>query len=315
MKRLQNKIAEGGLALPMTALLGIAVWLQSGLITHQLWPQLACFIVSVYLLREMSNHNSLLRVRSRMVSSTFIMLSCTASFLFPQLVGIFVQLCFIIALIMLFQTYQDQQATGTSYYAFLFVSLSSLAYVHTLLYVPLLWLLMATQLQSFSWRTWLSSFLGVLTPYWFILIWLLTPFSHTEEAGIDLSMLGTHFSKLAQIEWSLQSLDLSRIIVLVFTLVLAAIAIAHFWQRSFEDKIRIRLLYGFFTTMTTVTLAVIILQPHHYDVLMCIAFVCASPLIAHLLTFTSSRLSNIMFFVTLALTLVIIVLNLFVISQ
>ncbi len=250
-----------------------------------------------------------------MVSSTFIMLSCTASFLFPQLVGIFVQLCFIIALIMLFQTYQDQQATGTSYYAFLFVSLSSLAYVHTLLYVPLLWLLMATQLQSFSWRTWLSSFLGVLTPYWFILIWLLTPFSHTEEAGIDLSMLGTHFSKLAQIEWSLQSLDLSRIIVLVFTLVLAAIAIAHFWQRSFEDKIRIRLLYGFFTTMTTVTLAVIILQPHHYDVLMCIAFVCASPLIAHLLTFTSSRLSNIMFFVTLALTLVIIVLNLFVISQ
>jgi len=250
-----------------------------------------------------------------MVSSTFIMLSCTACFLFPQLTGGIVQLCFVIALLMLFLTYQDQQAAGYSYYAFLFVSLSSLAYVHTLVYVPLLWLLMATQLQSLSWRTWLSSFLGVLTPYWFVLLWLLTPFSHPEERGIDLSMLATHFSAWGHFEWSLQSFDLSRIIVLVFTIVLSGIAILHFWQRSFEDKIRIRLLYGFFTTMTIFTLALIFLQPHHYDVLMRIAFVCASPLIAHLLTFTSSRLSNILFFVTLALTMGIIVFNLILFSQ
>jgi len=314
MKRLQNKIAEGGMTLPATALLAVVVWLLSGLIEHQLWPQLACFIASAYLLIELSNYNALLRTRSRMVSSTFLMLSCTASFLFPQLIGGIVQLCFIIALVMLFQTYQDQQAVGTSYYAFLFVSLSSLAYVHTLVYVPLLWLLMATQLQSLSFRTWTSSLLGLLTPYWLILLWLLTPFGHSEEAGIDLSIFVTHFSAWGAFDWSMQSFDLSRIIVLAFTLILSGIGIIHFWQRSFEDKIRIRLLYGFFSTMTIATVGMIILQPHHFDVLMRIAIVCASPLIAHLQTFTNSRLSNILFFVTLALTLGIIVFNLPIIN-
>jgi len=103
--------------------------------------------------------------------------------------------------------------------------------------------------------------------------------------------------------------------VLAFTIVLSGIAVLHFWQRSFEDKIRIRLLYGFFTTMTAVTLGMVFVQPQHFDVLMRIAFVCASPLIAHLLTFTSSRLSNIMFFVTVALALGIITYNLYIFNQ
>ena len=44
--------------------------------------------------------------------------------------------------------------------------------------------------------------------------------------------------------------------------------------------------------------------------LMPICLVCASPLIAHLLTFTSSRFSNILFFVILAITLGLTVFNL-----
>ena len=313
MKRPQNIIAEGGLTLPAAALFGIVVWLLAGLVQQQLWPQLACFIATVYVLVELTNQNALLRVRSRMVSSTFIVLSCAASFLLPQMTGGIVQFCFVVAFLLLFQTYQTSHSIGRTFYAFTAIGLASIAFVHVLWYVPVLWILMATQLQSLNWRTWLTSLLGLALPYWFALLWFLLPFNLSDEWTTDLTPLADHFSQLANI--AIQSpltshLFLGGLLVFILTIILAAIGMAHFWQYSFEDKIRIRLLYGFFTAMTAVTVLFILVQPQHFDVLMRLLTLCASPLIAHVLTFTSSRLSNILFFVALALAVAITVFNL-----
>lgn len=313
MKRPQNIIAEGGLTLPVAALFGIVVWLLSGLVQQRLWLQLACFVATVYVLIELANQNALLRVRSRMVSSTFIVLSCAASFLLPQMTGGIVQFCFVVAFLLLFQTYQTSHSIGRTFYAFTAIGLASIAFVHVLWYVPVLWILMATQLQSLNWRTWLTSLLGLAMPYWFALLWFLLPFNLSDEWTTDFTPLADHFSKLADI--AIQSpitshLFLGGLLVFILTIILATIGMAHFWQYSFEDKIRIRLLYGFFTAMTAVTVLFILVQPQHFSVLMRLLTLCASPLIAHVLTFTSSRLSNILFFVALALALALAVFNL-----
>ena len=145
-----------------------------------------------------------------------------------------------------------------------------------------------------------------------ILVFLL-PFNLSAEWTTDLSPLADHFTQLVDISPLSQftsHLFLGSILVLVLTLVLAAIGIAHFWQYSFEDKIRIRLLYGFFTAITAVTVFFIIVQPQHFDVLMRLLTLFACPLIAHVLTFTSSRLSNILFFVALALAVALTAFNL-----
>ena len=313
MKRPQNIIAEGGLTLPVAALFGIVVWLLSGLVQQRLWLQLACFVATVYVLIELTNQNALLRVRSRMVSSTFIVLSCAASFLLPQMTGGIVQFCFVMAFLLLFQTYQTSHSIGRTFYAFTAIGLASIAFVHVLWYVPVLWILMATQLQSLNWRTWLTSLLGLAMPYWFALLWFLLPFNLSDEWTTDFTPLADHFSKLADI--AIQSpitshLFLGGLLVFILTIILATIGMAHFWQYSFEDKIRIRLLYGFFTAMTAVTVLFILVQPQHFSVLMRLLTLCTSPLIAHVLTFTSSRLSNILFFVALALALALAVFNL-----
>ena len=303
------------MTLPVAALFGLCTWLLIGLWKYQLWPQLACFVASVYLLLELSNQNALLRIRSRMVSSTFILLACTANFLLPHLTGGIVQLCFIASFLLLFQTYQNPQATGQTYYSFVAVGLASIAYIHVLWYVPLLWILVRTQLQALSWRTWFSSLLGLATPYWFFLLWLTMPFGRPEGWIPDLSPLGSHFSQftpqLSSLHIHLSLLTTPSLLVLLFTLVLAVTGIVHFWQFSFEDKIRIRLLYGFFTTMTLFTVAFILIQPQHFNVFMPLCFVCASPLIAHVVTFTSSRLSNILFFAALTLAAALTIFNFF----
>ena len=316
MKRLQNRIAEGGKTLPTAAAFGVLVWLAIGLVQRQLWPQLACFVASVYLMVELTNQNALLRTRSRMVSSSFILLSCQSCILFPQLTGAVVQLCFVVAFILLFQTYQDQQSTGRVFYAFVVVGLSSLFFVHTLWYVPALWVLMATQLQSLSVRTWLASLIGLATPYWLALLWLMVPWGvGPTQWSLSLQPLADHFGELADIRYALPPYPLERGILLLFALVLAAGGIMHFWSRSFEDKIRIRLLYGFFITLTALTVLFILAQPQHYDVLMRVLAVCASPLIAHVFTFTSSRLSGILFFTAIALSVALTVLSALTTSQ
>jgi hypothetical protein len=187
---------------------------------------------------------------------------------------------------------------------------------------------MATQLQSLSWRTWWASLLGLTMPYWFALLWFLLPFNLSAEWTTDLSPLANHFSQLADVSLPLidsnaqspalnsqfsilHSHFLPGLLVFALTVILAVIGMAHFWQYSFEDKIRIRLLYGFFITMTSVTALFILLQPQHFDVLMRLLTLCACPLIAHVLTFTSSRLSNILFFVALALVVALTAFNLF----
>ena len=302
MKRLQNRIAESGLLLPVMAVYGLGVWLLGGLLTRQWWPQLACFVLSAYLMVELTNVNALLRVRSRMVSATFIALSCTMCFLFGSLTGGLLQLFVIASLLLLLSTYQMPQALERVFYAFVLIGLASIFFVQILFFVPLLWLLMATQLQALSWRTWLASVLGILTPYWFLMLWFLYQ--------QDFSPLVAHVATLTHIQVPHFTFQAGPVMAFAFTLVLAAAGIVHFWQYSFEDKIRIRLLFGFFTAMTVFTLFLAIVQPQHFGVLLRLSFVVVSPLVAHLFTFTSSRLSNMLFFAALAVALAITVFNL-----
>lgn len=283
---------------------GALVWGLSLLFRGGAWPQLVCFAVSCYLMVELSNANALLRVRSRMVTATFIALSCAASPLFASFTGTFVQLCFIIAMLLLFLTYQRPDSVGRIYYAFLFVGLSSMAFVQVLYFVPLLWLLMATQLQSFSIKGLSATLLGLITPYWIASVWCL--FER------DFTPMTEHFAKLAQlaVPYRDMTINIGLLAVVVLTVVLSITGIVHFWLHSFEDKIRIRLLYGFFTSMLLFGTLLLCLQPQHYEVLIPLLTVFASPLIAHFLTFTQSRLTNIVFIVVGVLTLALIVLNL-----
>lgn len=307
-KRWQNRVAESNFTLPLMTLYGIGVWVASGLVAHHWWGQLACFAVSVYLMIELSNSNALLRVRSRMVSSTFIALSCLLCGQFGSLSGGIVQLCMVAAIIILFRTYQHRQLPGLVYYAFLCIGLGTTVFARLFYFVPVLWLLMATQLQSLGWRSWLASLLGLATPYWFGSLW----FIYQQ----DFAPLGDHFAQLAQVATgsdylsALLSLSIGQSAAFVLTMVLTLMGMMHFWYMSFEDKIRIRLLYGFFAVLCLLSALFLLLQPQHYDVLMRLVIVSGSPFVAHYFTLTHSRFTNIMFCVALVLTLVLMLFNL-----
>ena len=287
----------------------MGIWLLCGFINKQWWIQASCLAVSTYLMVELNNINALIRIYSRMVSCAFLILACSACFLFPSIQGAIVQTFVIGTLLLLFLTYQEQQSVGIIYYAFILWSIATIASPQLLYYVPLLWLFMGTHLQSLSWRNWGASILGLLTPYWICSCWLIWQ--------RDFTPLVLHFSQLITFQAPFQYtiLDIGHIAVYALLVLLSIIGTVHFIRQHHYDKIRIRQLYGFFIWMNLTTALFIALQPQHYDVLIRIMFVCTAPLIGHFLALTHTKVTNIAFFLIVIVTLVVTGYNLWMSSS
>lgn len=308
VKHIQNHVAKSKLTLPSMAVYSCVVWLLAGVATNNWWPQFFCFGLSTFLMIELNNSNALIRIYSRMVSCSFLGLSCAAPFLFSSLSGSVVQICFIAAVLLLFQTYQDQASTGRCFYAFAFIGVASFFFVQILYFVPFVWVLMLINLLCMNWRTLMASVLGLLTPYWFLLVYLI-------YFG-ELQALTDHFAELTH--WSspcdFSVLSDGQLLVLAFCLLMALTGIVHFWRNSYRDKIRIRLLYGCFTMLLVIVAVLLLLQPQHYSVLIRLLIVVISPLIGHFLALTQTRLTNIAFFAIAAATLALTIYNLWMLS-
>ena len=306
MKRLQNKISESYLALPVTSAYAAGVWVFCGLFQEKWWIQFCCLALSTFLMEKLNNSNALIRIHSRMVSCSFLVLSCMASFLFPSLVNAICELFFIGALLFLFYSYKDKDSPGVTYYGFLLIGLASVGYVHILWLLPALWVLMFTNLQSLSWRTLMASLMGIITPYWFLLCWYF--YQDYPEA------LVSHFEALGhfQMPFDFSSLSRHQMVTFFFVLALAILGSLHFWRSSYQDKIRIRMFFGFFIRADFFLIILFCLQPQHYDLLLRLMIVNTTPLIAHFIALTGKRVTNIMFCCMVVIALVITAYNIWI---
>ncbi|MBR1462979.1 MAG: hypothetical protein IJ604_06315 [Prevotella sp.] len=306
VKRFQNKVAEGRYVLPIVAAYALGIWYLGGLVGQKLYVQLAFTVLSTYLMVELNNSNALIRVYSRMVSCSFLALTCITSFLFPSLRIALLTLCFITFYTIIFHTYQDKQSPGLTFYAFLCIGLASLAFVQVLFLVPFLWLIMAFYLMAFSHKMFWASIIGITTPYWFLL-----PFSLITD---NIDLLAGHFVQIAQFEplFQYQQLNGNHVISLLFIIMLYAIGSIHYMRRSYLDKIRTRMLHFTFIAVGALTLLFIILQPQHMEPLLAILIINTSPLIAHFIALTHTRVTNIVFCVLIISALILTAVNLWI---
>ena len=299
IKRLQNHIAESRYALPVTAGYAMVIWLLGGLLLHQWWLQLACFALSAYFIVLLNNANALIRIYSRMVSCSFLVLSCMACFLFDSFKGGATQLCYIVSNVLLFHCYRDEKATGWMFYASICLGLASTLWVQILYFVPFIWVLTVTELSALNHKTLAASLLGLLTPYWLGAGWFVY-----QQRTADLV---DHFAALAQWEplCDYSHVTWQQVLVFAMTVVLLVTGIVHFWRRSYNDKIRTRQLYTFFMVMALLAIVLLVLQPQHYDVLMRLLIINTAPFAAHFVALTYTKLTNIAFCVIVGLCLLI----------
>lgn len=300
MKRLQNKIAESRRTLPFAMLYGTAIWLLAGLIKEQWWLQFACFVLSILLIMRINSKNLLIRIYSRSVSVAFIFLSCAAVLLFPSWRGGVVQTCFIATLMLLYDSYQDNTAVDKAYFAFLLLGIATMFDVHVLFYLPLVWFMMIVIVYALSWRTFLASLLGLITPYWFMIGWMLWQKEENFETLFGL------FARqdILQFPFDFETIPIPTQLVIIFTAVMMVIGSLHFIHSSFRDKIRVRQLYYSFIIIGFYSLALLVLQPQN-ELAFRMLIISTSPLIGHYWALTNSRISNIIV-CTLSIALILL---------
>lgn len=310
MKRLQNRIAESRFALPVTAVYATAAWLAGGLILNNSYLEFATFAVSAYLMAELNNRHALIRMYSRMVSCSFLVLSTLAASVLnnPAKAAAspniwIVQLCFIVAYLFLFSSYQDKRAQGKMFYAFMAIGVASTQFVQALFFVPLLWVLMATNLMAFSSRNLWASIIGLTVPYWF--------YGGYFALTGNINYLTAHFAPGAWLKplFITGGADAATIVTTAFTATVTVIGAVHFIRNSYKDKIRTRMLYEMLITVTAFCLAFMLLQPGHLPMLMGILIIHSSILAGHFFALTSTRLTNITFCVLTAAAVALTAVN------
>lgn len=302
-KRLQNRIAESRLTLPVTSVIMLALWLAGGLVEKQLYVRLALVGASTYLMMELNNRNALIRTYSRMVSCSFLALTTMAAFAFRSVETLGVQACMIMVYAILFSCYQDKTAYGKAFYAFFFLSVASTFFIQILFFIPFLWIFIRTNMMAFSIRILWSSLIGLLVPYWFLACY------HVFNG--DISLLVTHVSSIAQFSplWKYDNIDEHRLATFVFVTLISITGTIHFLRNSYKDKIRTRRIYEMLMMMNVLILLFIILQPQHIEELSALMIIHAGVLVAHFITLTNTKITNIAFYVLLSVWTVLTVYN------
>ena len=306
MKRFQNKAAESRISMPVAAAYGLGIWLVAGLVLHHWWIQFACFVMSTFIMVELNNSNALIRIYSRMVSAAFIFLSCAACFFFSSLSGSILQLCMIASLYTLFRCYQDKTATGWTFYTFLLLGLASLAEAHALYFVPIYWVIMFLTIYSLSWRTFSASILGLLLPYVVYVTGILF------RNNGDFTPIIDHLEPLICyiLPYDYRSLPLPMVLTYALLIAMTITGIVHYVRTSFHDNIRIRQLFYTLMLLDVFSALLVAFQPQHAEVMLRMMIITASPLIGHFISLTSTRITNIAFFVIIAITVLITGFNL-----
>jgi len=315
MKRLQNRIAESRYALPVCLIYAITVCLLFSQAlslpdftfdyTKVLWQPLVCLIISALLMVQINNTYSLIRIYSRMISCSFLMLSVAAIQLYPSMEGAYFTLSFTAFLLAFFRSYQEKRNAVYIFYAFLFLSIGSVFFPQVLFYVPFLWAAMMFNLMAFSGRTFMASILGIIAPYWFITGYALL--TGNWQPFIN------KFLEIAQFETPFM-FDISKyydiLPTFIFLVMVSVVGLIHYLRKSYADKIKTRMLYQIIMILYGLTVLFIVLQPQHYNYLLRIMIITISPLIAHFFALTITRLTNFTFIIITIATIAMTVYNL-----
>ena len=304
-KLLQNRIAESRRSLPVTAVCAVAVLLlmPRSVPTHALMLAIGTFLMLI-----MNNSNALIRIYSRMVSCSYIVLNVMLTTVFAGyqpaepltcIPGIIhcdiVQLCLIAAYLIIFNAYQDKQSQGHAFYAFLLIGVASLFFVQILLFVPLLWLLMARNMMAFSPKICVASLLGTALPYWFAA-------AYCAVVG-NTTPLTDHFTDMVRLCTAAELLaaagetPINTLVSLAFILLLTVTGMVHFVRNSYKDKIRTRMIYEMLMSVGVFAIILLLWQPQHTLMLTTVLSVGASVLTGHFIALTNTRVTNITFII------------------
>lgn len=225
-----------------------------------------------------------------MVSCAFLVLGTMTIAAIGSIQVLTVQLCFIIAYLLLFSFYQEKQAQGRMFYTFACIGTASIVFPQAIFFVPVIWILAGTNLRAFSGRNFWASIIGLTAPYWFYIGYC----ALTGNMNYINELLDVQIWDMSQSIMTVQIQPDVAVSLSVITLT-SIIGVIHFLRDSYKDKIRTRMIYELFIIMSIFIITFIIVQPQHVEMLTALLTVNAAILTGHFIALTNTRAANIVF--------------------
>ena len=318
-RRWQNKIAESSATLPVACVVTTLLWWlpQATYSTDYLLGLAACALTT-YVIIETNAVNALLRIRSRMVSSLFLLLMAVCGFLHPLQHATLVLFFLAGSFYFLLRTYEKLRPEADTFHSFLCLSLASLFWPSVwLLFIIQLWNL-GVYLRALQWKSFGAAFMGLLLPYVF---WgtaafalgepapflaqcaaIIQPFTETfawqwliqlgQTADWNGFWSGVHLGLSERLTLAAQT-HLPELLALLLIILWGLTGFIHYLRKSYDDKIRVRMCHYTFMTILVCLWLWLLLRPSDLQYLLPLLLLTTAPSAAHFIALTHTRLTNL----------------------
>ena len=241
---------------------------------------MALMIGGAFLLHRANYALMLIREKTLLPFLFFILLISTNPDFFPlksTSLGVF---CLIFAVYQLFTSYHDPESMGKAYNAALLIGVGSLLWIHILWFLPLFWYGMY-RFRSLNVRTFMASFLGVSTVYWFVLGWCVWQKDFSPFIIPFTSLFKIHFLQIKGtfIDW----------IGLIYVALITIIASINILAHEYEDNLRTRQFLSFVIVLAIWSFVLFFIYEQSSEEYLEMACVPSSILMAHFCTVVHNR--------------------------
>ena len=304
----QKNIASNRFTLVVVSIFAAIVWVVYDMTPHQAGESeegvfslsfvlgFALCALAVYLMAELNTRYVLLRISSRMLSTCLVMLCAAASMLHHLSPAHLMLVCAVASYFPMFATYQRPYSTTRIFLEYLFIGLASYLFPQVLYLVPVYWVVQG-MLRALTFRSWVASLLGIITPYWF-----LVSYAYITD---KLHLFTKHFGEIMSIglpDYTL--LSHKQILVGALSLVLFILGGIDFSRKNHLDKTRVRSYYYAVLLLGASSFVWLFLQPQYFNLIIPFCLVHAAMIGGHFVGISYGKVQNI---ITIILSLCAVV--------
>lgn len=302
--RFQYEVATGRATLPTVSILTLILWIIS---TPHLWvniSSLLIFSLTTYLLLEADTKFALIRTRTALPASFFLLFYAATPFLHTWDITLLLPLFFLCMLYSLFQSYESPHGSTAIFHAFLWMGLSSLilpciAWITPLLYIHMI------NLRSLEGKTFFAGIIGFTLPYWFLLGYNL----YTNQIGEFYTTI-SRIIQFDQINYA--STHFSYYVLWGVITILWIVFSIPYLQFAYKDKVQTRILLQVILFMGIWINILMALQPSHIKELLPLAIIPMAFMGGHLFSLTFTRFTRITFITVLVIWFALYLFNLWI---
>ncbi len=301
-ERLQNHISGSVFTLPVCAFIICVLWWfpftsSTGSLFDRLnfdqshFAALALVALTAYVLIEMNNVNILIRVRTRMVSSIWLVSAAVIESFHNYSSGLVAAFFLALAFHLMFSTYQHRDCQASTFHYAVAIGVASIFVPFCVALLPLFLWHQTFFLRSMSIRSLCAAIVGFIFPW---ILWV--SYCVYKEYYTYLTEWVSQLTTYYPIQWdSYTQLTYHQIASWGMVSLWTFIGAIHYLSTTYYDKIQVRMMLYSFVIIFFFVEAFIALQPQNLDVMLPMLTMAGAPLMAHFYALTKSWFTNSIF--------------------